>query len=269
MLFYEILIEGSIRVINGLLSQLTQDNTLESLIAESNQFNSLEELINFVADQIDPTPESKFTTLVVIWIRNGEIEFSRIKEDASIIKENLIKYLEFSTQEGFRLRIAKVGFANFVKAIRDWSMKTADTDNVATRFVPEKFKLNFSLTHLLTRPFNRGDIFIDSPNMLITAPSTPQQGANCAHKGKPNELQHCTRGEDQFNQYSGQGQLYHVSANQNGKLRDFLFHYESDQFKDENNRELNTSDIALLSRHPAYASFLNSMIKKHYSKYFK
>jgi hypothetical protein len=49
--------------------------------------------------------------------------------------------------------------------------------------------------------------------------------------------------------------------------RKWQIHYESGQFMDERNQPINQTDIALLSKIPAYTDFLNCLIVKYYGKY--
>ena len=51
--------------------------------------------------------------------------------------------------------------------------------------------------------------------------------------------------------------------------RKYQMHYESDQFHDERNEDVEPNDIAQLSKHPGWAKFLNMQIKQHYGQYFK
>jgi hypothetical protein len=90
----------------------------------------------------------------------------------------------------------------------------------------------------------------------------------------------CTTEKDgaNYKRYSSQGQLYTLILPKVKKMnpivgkeleRKFHFHYESDQFMDEQDQPVNKSDIALLSKYPEYKDFLNMMIHKHYGDYVK
>jgi len=81
----------------------------------------------------------------------------------------------------------------------------------------------------------------------------------------------CTTNEDPafYNQYAGAGNLYiiMVGAGKNPEL--FQLQYEKGEFKNKWNKNLTPENIDLLSSYPKYKDFLNMLIKKHYSKYFK
>ena len=81
----------------------------------------------------------------------------------------------------------------------------------------------------------------------------------------------CTTNEDphHYNDYSGAGNLYIIMAGacKNPKLDQLQ--YEKNEFKNKFNKELTPEDIDFLSSFPKYKDFLNMLIKKHYSKYFK
>ncbi len=99
---------------------------------------------------------------------------------------------------------------------------------------------------------------ISTPNFEVVVGHTK---TGSTYLGKGTKV--CTAADDEHNQhehYNNQGMLYTVRAGN----RRFLLHYESDQFKDENDEELSKKDIAYLSEFKMYSKFLEMMIKKHY-----
>ena len=106
--------------------------------------------------------------------------------------------------------------------------------------------------------------FMDTPNFKVIIPKTEESACLYGTGTK-----WCTTAEkdNKFDSYNKQGDLYIILTKIDGKDRKFQFHYESDSFMDERNQEITQKDIASLSEIPEYADFLNSQIKKHYSKY--
>jgi len=81
----------------------------------------------------------------------------------------------------------------------------------------------------------------------------------------------CTTNEDPsyYNEYSGAGDLYIIMAGAGKNPQIYQLQYEKGEFKNKFNKNLTTEDIDFLSSFPKYKDFLNMLIKKHYSKYFK
>lgn len=107
---------------------------------------------------------------------------------------------------------------------------------------------------------------IDTPNFKVIIPKTEE--ASCLYGSG---TKWCTAGKsnNQFDTYNSQGPLYTIIANLGGKTRKFQLHYESDQFMNERDQPVNKAEIKLLSSIPQYKDFLEYLIKKHYSRYFK
>lgn len=79
----------------------------------------------------------------------------------------------------------------------------------------------------------------------------------------------CTTQAKNFPSYTAQGPLYVIAAlNSQGKPELFQFHYETSEYKNHANVDINAQEIAFLSKFPEYTNFLNFLIKKHYGKYF-
>jgi len=72
-----------------------------------------------------------------------------------------------------------------------------------------------------------------------------------------------------FDSYNEKGDLYTLIVGSGDNQRKYQFHYEADQFMDEQDSPLTDSDIQLLSKYNGYKDFLNGQIKKHYAKYIE
>lgn len=108
-------------------------------------------------------------------------------------------------------------------------------------------------------------VLVHTPNILITIPETLDASrALCKLHGV---TEWCTKNTDQFNQYSGQGPLYVIAVKSGNKVKKFQFHVPSEQYKDKDDQDIRSDDIAMLSAIPEYTKFLNYLIKKEYGKY--
>ena len=105
---------------------------------------------------------------------------------------------------------------------------------------------------------------IDTPNFKVIIPTTEE-----AAKFYGANTKWCTAADTncQFENYAKDGEIYIIIAKMGGKDRKFQLHYESDQFMNERDTEVDKKDIAALSEFPEYTKFLNLLIKKHYGKY--
>jgi len=72
-----------------------------------------------------------------------------------------------------------------------------------------------------------------------------------------------------FDQYSADGPLYAIIEGEGANQKKYQFHYESDQFLNARDEEVDKNDIDALSEHPGWAKFLNMQIEKHYGQYFQ
>lgn len=109
---------------------------------------------------------------------------------------------------------------------------------------------------------------IDTPDFKVIVPKTEE-----AAKFYGANTKWCTVAKDGhkcfFNHYNKQGPLYIIIARDGGKDRKFQLHYESDQFKDERDFDLKSTDIAFLSKFPQYKEFLEHLIDKHYGHFIE
>lgn len=74
----------------------------------------------------------------------------------------------------------------------------------------------------------------------------------------------CTAADENnmFDHYHKQGSIYIITMPKIN--RKWQLHYESGQYMDEQDNQIGSADIALLSKVPEYTQFLNMLIKKHY-----
>ena len=108
-------------------------------------------------------------------------------------------------------------------------------------------------------------VLIKTPNFLVTIPETLDSSkALCKLHGK---TEWCTQNTDNFKDYSSQGPLYVIAVKKGNTVKKYQFHVPTEQYKDKDDQDLSTQDIALLSSIPEYTKFLNYLIKKHYGKY--
>ena len=113
---------------------------------------------------------------------------------------------------------------------------------------------------------------VDTPNFKVYVPTTEE--ASCKIGAG---TRWCTAGDkdNRFESYHSQGPIYTLIVRTGGggaglasaNERKWQIHYESGQFMDERNQPINQTDIALLSKIPAYTDFLNCLIVKYYGKY--
>lgn len=111
------------------------------------------------------------------------------------------------------------------------------------------------------------DVIIKEPGLQVLHTKTHE--ANCL-VGKGTRW--CTASKDDsnyFDDYSKDGPLYTIIAGDGANQKKYQFHYESNQFLNARDEAVEQSDIAMLSKYPGWAKFLNMQIKQHYGEYFK
>lgn len=75
--------------------------------------------------------------------------------------------------------------------------------------------------------------------------------------------------ENMFAEYHSEGPIYIIIAGSGASAKKFQFHYESAQFMNARDVELNARDIKYLSKFPQYREFLDMLITKHYGELLK
>ena len=106
---------------------------------------------------------------------------------------------------------------------------------------------------------------IKSPGFKVIIPKT--HAASCKYGASG----FCTTNDDphHYNEYTAKGNLYIIMAGSGKNPSLFQLSYEGGEFHNNQNDDLTKQDIDKLSKYPQYKDFLNMLIKKHYSKYFK
>lgn len=74
----------------------------------------------------------------------------------------------------------------------------------------------------------------------------------------------CTSNEETAKSYLKSGPLYILMAKIAGKVKKFQLSYETEQFMNERDTEVNKTEIQQLSKHPGYTEFLNKLIAEKY-----
>lgn len=83
--------------------------------------------------------------------------------------------------------------------------------------------------------------------------------------------QWCTTQKKNWESYTASGPLYVIATALPDGLGLWQFHYKDNdtiEFKNKNDVDVKSKDIAMLSKSQAYTDFLNYLIKLHYGKYF-
>jgi len=108
------------------------------------------------------------------------------------------------------------------------------------------------------------EVFFEAPGFKVIIPRTEE--AACLYGSG---TKWCTAAKDnnQFDNYSKDGDLMIIMSKLGGKDRKFQFHYESESFMDERDVEVKATEIKALSELPAYTAFINKLIAKHYKEH--
>lgn len=171
-------------------------------------------------------------------------------EDLSKIKSELEKFNKF------KARIEN-------KDLNSYKTLDALYDVLETFDDKEDVKSNKQITKDIKSDSKK---IIDTPDFKVIVPTTE---ASAQFYGSGTKW--CTAADKNcmFNHYAKDGDLYVIIAKIDGKERKFQLHYESDQFMNERDTEVNAADKAKLSKLDGYNQFLNWLIKKHYEPMIK
>ena len=228
--------------------------------------------------QIDPTAQGQYELAIVKWWSNGEFFYDEDKED---IRDMLQKY-------DILKRKKKLGeFSNIMKYTKD-DITNAVTD-ILTKDRAEQAALQQELDKKAGKvrtgmDIDRGELIYEKGNFKVYIPHSPHQARNACKMPKNatygNDVSWtkdfsattwCTHQSNMFNTYNKQGPLYamYVNDGEPMNMRAFQLHIPSNQFKKENDTDLQDNDIAFLSTLPGYTEFLNKLIYSEYGKYFE
>lgn len=113
------------------------------------------------------------------------------------------------------------------------------------------------------------EFIIKEPGFNITHTTTYEANRSVGRNTNWCTAADSEEGQEYFRDYNSQGPLYQIIVGEGQNVMKYQFHYESDQFLDSSDDDVSNKDIALLSKYPGWAKFLNMMIEKHYAKYFQ
>lgn len=75
----------------------------------------------------------------------------------------------------------------------------------------------------------------------------------------------CTSNPNVFKRYADRGDVYVIIVkDQQGNVRKFQYHYETDQIMNERDQPISEKDIKLLSSFPEWYEFIDMQIQQHY-----
>ena len=203
----------------------------------------------------DPTNNNSMTKWLSKIYLSPESNFI-VPEDTNQIKADLTKYMKLKNQK--RLKPEHSNLDAF-KTLDDLYNAIESYEDVTSKKEQKKIAKH-----------EGADTIIKEPGFMVVHTKTYE--ANC-HYGKGTKW--CTAGtegedgKNYFDDYNKQGPLYAIFAGQGVNQKKYQFHYESDQFLNARDKDVNSTDIALLSKYPGWAKFLNMQIKEHYGKYFE
>jgi len=112
------------------------------------------------------------------------------------------------------------------------------------------------------------EFIIKSPGFNVTHTSTYEANRSIGRGTHWCTAADSIAGRNYFKDYNADGPLYQIILGNGKDAKKFQYHYESDQFLDFKDAEVSQNDIALLSKNPNWAKFLNMQIEEHYGKYF-
>ena len=240
------------------------------------------ELKQYVTDYlipIDPSKSGGYSPTLIKWFGNGEFIPS---EDSGQITMLLKQFEQFKNKLPVEQRdltkMSKADLTNAINTLVQADRKAA----LATQKHEHQASDNAHLGDV-------GKVLINDGDFIVVVPQSKEQARNAsafpegAVYGRSNQCyanapdkagrttSWCTLSTSNWEHYHNQGPLYNIIVHRGdpAKQRMFQLQYESNQFKDEDDNEIGQDEIALLSQFPSYTKLLNSLIKKHYSKYFE
>lgn len=206
------------------------------------------EILNQLAEA-DPT-DGKMLTFIVRSYANGEF----VMEDIPGIKNLMTRFI------ASRAKLKAAG-----QPVDIMQYKTRSDLIDAVRSVESAADVKSEKQKAAEIKEEGADTMFQGPGIVIKHLKTEE--AACFY-GKGTEwCTAATKSDNRFEDHNKQGDLYAIILTKEN--RKFQFHYETDQFMNENDAPVSKSEIALLSKYPAYKDFLNFQIKKHYGKYFE
>jgi len=239
-------IKGGITLGDAVAQKMTKEGALQDV----KDVQGAMEMISAA----DPTNNNSMTKwLSKIYL--DTVSNFKVPEDVNQVKADLTKYMKLKNQKKLQGNEANIDSLKTLSMLYD----------VVERYDEEDIKSN---KEKKTEVKHAGvDFIIDDPKFAVIHTKTHE--ANCFYGAG---TKWCTASKDDsgyFDQYSADGPIYTVLNNNVEPKRKYQFHYESDQFLNERDEDVEQSDIDQLSQNPGWAKFLNMMIKQHYGKYFE
>ena len=202
----------------------------------------------------DPTNNNSMTKWLAMQYLNPESNF-RVPEDVNQVKQDLTKFMKLARSKKLPQEQRDLNKYKSFSQLYDVLEQYEEEDVQSGKEQKKQTKLEGI------------DTIIKEPGLQIY--HTKTHDANCL-VGKGTKW--CTASKDDdgyFNQYSEQGPLYAIIEGDGANQKKYQFHYESDQFLNARDEDVEPNDIATLSKHPGWAEFLNMQIKEHYGQYFQ
>jgi len=236
-----------------------------------------DEMNRFIAKELismDPTKNGAYEVAIVKWYGSGQFHL----EDAETVTLFLTQYDSLKKRRKLPPEltdILKLSFNDVKDKVGEIIRKDREAALAAQRGVAQSKGEMVGI--------DRGELIMQEGNFKVFRPLNKDQGRNVCKMPQDAVYgqnvswsddpgtQWCTASENQFNYYSKQGPLYVIILNDGdaASMRSFQFHYETNSFMNEQDRNLTEQDIELLSQYPGYTKFLNMMIKEHYGELFK
>jgi len=202
----------------------------------------------------DPTPQNKMTKWLTRIYLSGNSNY-QLGEDDAQIKQDLAKFMKLSKSGKLQQGQNNLDAFKTLGQLYDVIEQFSDEDATSNKEQKKQTKLEGVNT------------IIKEPGLQIYHTLTHE--ANCMI-GAGTKWCTASKGDSgYFDQYSKDGPLYAIIEGEGANQKKYQFHYESDQFLNARDEEVQESDIAALSKHPGWADFLNMQIKEHYSQYFE
>jgi len=202
----------------------------------------------------DPTNNNSMTKWLARIYLSGNSNF-KVPEDVEQIKTDLTKFMKLGMQKKLQAEHTQLDKFKTLGQLYDVLEQYTDEEVQSGKEQKKQTKMEGI------------DVIIKEPGLQIYHTKTHE--ANCL-VGAGTKWCTSSKGDDgYFNQYSKDGPLYAIIEGEGSDQKKYQMHYESDQFLNARDEEVQESDIAALSQHPGWAKFLNMMIKEHYSKYFQ
>jgi hypothetical protein len=252
---------------------IQRDSTVDNMKAGSDE-GLREVAMQLIA--IDPTKRGSYAPTIIKWYGDGDFILG---EDAGQISLLLQQYEQLKP----KLPVESRDITRLTKTQANDAVDAIVQQNKQAALAATKMKQSAQAAQTGARDWGDvGKVLMDDGDFAVVVPQSVKQARNLCKfpQGAVHGKKHlefgddtttwCTLSSSQFESYSSKGPLYNIILHKDDpvKMRMFQLNVERDQFKNEADNDASASEIALLSGYPGYTKLLNSLIKKHYSKYF-